>query len=299
VTASIATVAVAGTSSDTARPMNVDWTRPAAAAPRTSTLDGSPVALAAPRARASVPSRSGKSHDERTGAARTSAEGSDPSRSEDRPEAAAPAPEHPEHARGKEDHGRHTKKRHGSRHRHFSRPGLTAPEIARAVGASEADVAENWPLVEKALKAQGLTDLRSQVAVLATIVTEVGTGFRPINEHGDTGYFTRMYEGRSDLGNVEPGDGARYHGRGYIQLTGRSNYRAYGEMLGLPLEEHPDLALRPYVSALVLAAYFKQRRIEVDARQGDWGDVRLKVNGGYNGWSTYSRTVSSLLRAAR
>ena len=107
------------------------------------------------------------------------------------------------------------------------------------------------------------------------------------------------YEGRRDLGNTQPGDGARYHGRGYIQLTGRANYRSYGDRLGVALERRPGLALRPAVGARVLARYFKERGIDDHARRGQWRDVRLEVNGGLNGWTTYERTVSSLLRASQ
>ena len=53
------------------------------------------------------------------------------------------------------------------------------------------------------------------------------------------------YEGRTDLGNTQPGDGKRYKGRGPIQLTGRSNYRSAGIALGLPLEESPELVTFP------------------------------------------------------
>jgi predicted chitinase len=181
-----------------------------------------------------------------------------------------------------------------------ARPALSSPaagRIARAVGAPKETVAKEWPVIEKALDQHGMTDVRTKVAAAATVVTEVGTGFRPVNEHGSRGYFTSMYEGRGDLGNTRAGDGARFHGRGYIQLTGRANYRSYGERLGLPLEQRPGIALRPAVGARVLAQYFKERGIDEDARRGRWRDVRLKVNGGLNGWTTYRRTVSALLKA--
>lgn len=182
-----------------------------------------------------------------------------------------------------------------------SRPAVSAlrsRDIAHAVGASERDVDERWPVIEQALDENGMTDVRSQVAVVATVVTEVGPDLRPIHEHGSRGYFTSMYEGRSDLGNTRPGDGARYHGRGYIQLTGRANYRDFGDRLDLPLEKRPDMALRPDVGARVLVDYFKQRGIDEDARRAQWRDVRVKVNGGLNGWTTYRHLVTALLRAS-
>ena len=113
---------------------------------------------------------------------------------------------------------------------------LRDEDIARIVGATPADVATNWPLVEGALESRGMRDPAVMIAAIATIGVETDGTFRPIDEVGDVAYFTRMYEGRSDLGNTKKGDGARYHGRGYIQLTGRSNYDEYGDKLGFPLE---------------------------------------------------------------
>ena len=181
----------------------------------------------------------------------------------------------------------------------LSAPRLSPPAIARAIGAPKSDIDSRWPRIEKALQTEGITDTPSQIAAAATVVTEVGKDLRPISEYGGRPYFTRMYEGRSDLGNTRPGDGARYHGRGYIQLTGRANYRAYGRKLGLPLEDRPGLAMRPDVGARILAEYFKEREITHDARRGRWRSVRFKVNGGYNGWPKFRRVVTSLRHASR
>jgi hypothetical protein len=174
---------------------------------------------------------------------------------------------------------------------------LTPEQIAAAVGASVADVKANWPAVAGARRKRGLATREVLVAAAATIGTEVGAGFKPIDEYGDRAYFTRMYEKRADLGNVKPGDGARYHGRGYIQLTGRANYRAYGKKLGLPLEAQPELAKRPEVAAAVLADYFAARGIGESAKSGDWQAVRRKVNGGLNGWPRFNAVVKKLAAA--
>jgi peptidoglycan hydrolase-like protein with peptidoglycan-binding domain len=170
---------------------------------------------------------------------------------------------------------------------------LSPAEIALACGAPRGNVEEHWPAISKALAERGLDDVPSTIAAVATIATEVSS-FLPINEFGNTGYFTRMYEGRTDLGNTHPGDGARYHGRGFIQLTGRANYRAYGAKLGVPLEQHPELALRPDIAARVLAAYFEERGIASLAARGDWRGVRRAVNGGLNGWDRFSTVVTRL-----
>jgi Putative peptidoglycan binding domain len=164
------------------------------------------------------------------------------------------------------------------------------------MNSPSANVKHQWPAIRAACLENGLTDRESIVAVLATIGSEVGS-FLPINEFGGAKYFAQHYEGRADLGNTQPGDGVRYHGRGFIQLTGRANYRSYGQKLGLPLEEHPEQALKPVVAARILGRYFKDHDIAEDARQGDWKSVRHKVNGGLNGWDRFSSLVGRLERA--
>jgi len=94
---------------------------------------------------------------------------------------------------------------------------------------------------------------------LATAYHETAHTMMPIKEFGGPNYFFRMYDKAGQrpnvakrLGNTQPGDGARYFGRGYVQLTGRANYHDTGRKLGIDLEGNPDLALDPAVAAKVL-----------------------------------------------
>jgi predicted chitinase len=174
---------------------------------------------------------------------------------------------------------------------------LDAAGIAAATGCPPANVRRFWPAIQAACLQAGLTDRASVIAVVATIATEVST-FEPINEFGSAQYFSEHYENRAELGNTQPGDGARYHGRGFIQLTGRGNYRSYGHKLGIPLEDEPERALEPEVAARLLAQYFADRGVAQAARKGDWKAVRRKVNGGLNGWDRFSSVVSLLEQAS-
>jgi hypothetical protein len=177
--------------------------------------------------------------------------------------------------------------------------------IASILGAPRENVIANWPLVYAALAEQGMSDRPVQIAAIATIGVETGS-FAPIPEWASG----NEYEGRADLGNTQPGDGRQYKGRGYIQLTGRSNYRTYGSALGIDLEGNPDLALDPTVAAAVFALYFATHRIRwyaypaplmncADlARAGEWRGVRVAVNGGTNGLSDFLQFVQALEIAA-
>lgn len=176
-------------------------------------------------------------------------------------------------------------------------PGFTPEQISALLGCKVANVRRYWPPLRTALAEQGLNDKASTIAAIATIATEV-PDFAPINEFGSNAYFRRMYEGRSDLGNTHAGDGARYHGRGFIQLTGRANYRGYGHKLGVPLEQNPDLALDAKIAARVLATYLKDHGIGSLAARGDWQGVRRAVNGGLNGWNRFSTCVHKLQQAS-
>ena len=173
---------------------------------------------------------------------------------------------------------------------------LSTSAIARVCRCPLAAVEANWPLLIEALEEFGIHSVPVEIAVAATVAIETARTFRPINEYGGPAYFTEHYEGRTDLGNCKPGDGARYHGRGFVQITGRANYRQMSHVAGCDLEEMPERALEPGPSARILASYFASRRVAEAANEGDWIKVRKRVNGGLNGWNDFKACVDGLLR---
>src|SRR5208337_2135341 len=78
------------------------------------------------------------------------------------------------------------------------------------------------------------TDRRRLAYCLGTFQWETAHTMRPIDEHGSPEYFESRYGSQTKvgkrLGNTQPGDGSQFHGRGYVQLTGRNNYKRAGEL---------------------------------------------------------------------
>src|SRR5205085_2086140 len=93
----------------------------------------------------------------------------------------------------------------------------------------------------------------------------------------------RIYGGREDLGNTHPGDGAKFIGRGIIQLTGRTNYELAGAALNLDLVNHPELAETLPVALRIAIWFWTRNNIGPRARHGDIRGVTKKINGGLIG----------------
>lgn len=114
-------------------------------------------------------------------------------------------------------------------------------------------------------------------------------GFATLQELGGADYFNRNYGPQTRvgkrLGNTQPGDGARYHGRGIFQLTGRTNYAAYGKRLGLDLIAKPDKAAEPETSLRIACEYWKTHNLNSNADLDDITEITRKINGGRNGLS--------------
>lgn len=91
--------------------------------------------------------------------------------------------------------------------------GLSAPIVQKQFpNVPLANLTTNLPLVFSALEQCGILTRNVLIAANATIVVETAWTYAPIDEYGGNKYFTKMYEGRKDLGNSEPGDGARFKG---------------------------------------------------------------------------------------
>lgn len=112
------------------------------------------------------------------------------------------------------------------------------------------------------------------------------------------------YEGRADLGNVRPGDGRKYLGRGLIQITGRSNYVAVRNGLGRTMSFVPDFEASPELLELPRWAsysagwFWRDRGLNELSDTGNQEAMRRRINGGDNGLSaceTMHASISSSL----
>ncbi len=110
-----------------------------------------------------------------------------------------------------------------------------------------------------AWEAWAFPDLRWLAYMLGTTFNETAGTMQPVHEYGGPAYFTRMYDvtgGRPEMarrmGNTTPGDGIKYCGRGYVQLTWKLNYAKMGTILGIDLVGSPNLAMVPLNAANIM-----------------------------------------------
>lgn len=182
---------------------------------------------------------------------------------------------------------------------------LEVGDVAGCVSAPPANVGAAWPALVEALQWRGIDGPEVRVGMAATIAIECPP-FKPIRERYAKGQTPEQYFARyapphpvaAKLGNRDLADALAYIGRGFLQITGRTNYVAYGKAIGIDLEKSPDLALDPHHSARIAAAYFRDRGVDKACQVGDWRSVRRLVNGGYNGWEEFKGKVDQLMKVA-
>ncbi len=139
----------------------------------------------------------------------------------------------------------------------------------------------NLPFVLNQCLKDGVTD-RGQIAyVFATAQHESHWGRFMVELSDGT-----QYEGRQDLGNTQPGDGPRFKGRGFVQITGRSNYTNWANKLGIDLVNHPEKAAVPETAAIILVRGMRDGSFTgvglsdfIDGNRRDFFNARMIVNG--------------------
>ena len=147
------------------------------------------------------------------------------------------------------------------------------------------------------LKAMDGTPISYAAYALATAYRETASTMQPISEYGGPTYFTRMYDvsgARPKLcianGNTCAGDGPKYSGRGYVQLTWKNNYRRAGEKCGVDLVANPDKAMDPAIAAKIMRegmcdGWFTGKKLsdylplKIKAERGMFVKCRWIING--------------------
>jgi putative chitinase len=179
-------------------------------------------------------------------------------------------------------------------------PNVTVAIVSKMFPATHLDhISSNLAPVLDALQRKTLTTVPIVLAALATIRAET-EGFVPISE-GISRYNTSpggspfdLYDHRKDLGNHGAGDGARFKGRGYVQLTGRVNYARFGPEVGADLIADPDRALEKVTAARILSAFVKAKEAALNAAlaKDDLAAARRLVNGGSDGIDRFTEAYN-------
>jgi predicted chitinase len=137
-------------------------------------------------------------------------------------------------------------------------------------------------VLHRTAKAAGLKG--TELAQFMAQTRHESADFSRMKEIGGEKYFNKLYDPKTSprtakiLGNTKIGDGIRYHGRGFIQITGRDNYRMAGDALRLPLEQHPELASKPAIAAKIAVWYWKTRVKPYVQNFADTAAVTKKIN---------------------
>jgi predicted chitinase len=138
-------------------------------------------------------------------------------------------------------------------------------------------------LLQRAAKAAGIKG--TELAQFMAQTNHESWDFSRLKEKGmGKGYFAKKYDPKfapqtaKILGNKNIGDGEKYHGRGFIQLTGRDNYRMAQQALKIPLLQQPELAERPDVAAKIAVWYWNTRVKPHIQNFNDTKAVTQKIN---------------------
>ena len=178
----------------------------------------------------------------------------------------------------------------------LDRPKLFA-EHRRVFGALRQSQVDGLNVIADGMEADPvLSDPRHAAYMLATTWHETAFTMLPIVERGPRSYFDRYDPVRANtdarrkraraMGNVNEGDGFRYRGRGYVQLTWKNNYALASRALGVDLVTNPDLALQPDIAYQIMSrgmleGWFTGKRLSdyINASKTAFIEARRVING--------------------
>lgn len=160
------------------------------------------------------------------------------------------------------------------------------------------------PAVTAALQRCGCTSI-DRIAMWMAQIGHESSGLLYMQEQGGDAYFSRNYDNRPDLGNTQPGDGARFHGRGPIQVTGRLHYTAlslWAYKQGLVASptffvDDPDQLASDQYGFVGVVWYWTVERPQLNSLcdAGDLEDATRAINGGLNGLDDRRNRYNSAL----
>ena len=168
---------------------------------------------------------------------------------------------------------------------------LDLHQLSEATGAGVVR-AQNWlPHIIRATDAYEINGAKRMAAFLAQIGHESG-GLRFTTELWGPTPAQIGYEGRADLGNVQPGDGYKFRGHGLLQVTGRANHAAARDRLRVKLgtrvpdfEENPERLAEPEWASYSAADFWTAHGLNELADECDFMRITRRVNGGTNGYA--------------
>jgi putative chitinase len=159
-------------------------------------------------------------------------------------------------------------------------PAITLNHLLEIASYADADqVAALFPHLLLTMAEYEISTPMRQAHFLAQLIHESGS-FNYLEEIDPGDYL----EDREDLGNIHPGDGRRFKGRGLIQITGRANYEACGLALGVNLIEKPTRLAEYDLACLSAGWFWSKHDINEFADRDDVEMVTRTINGGLNGF---------------
>lgn len=161
---------------------------------------------------------------------------------------------------------------------------MDANQLAQCTGSTASNAALWLAPITEAMAEFGIDTPSRQAAFLAQIGHESDHLAYAHEIWGPT-TAQRRYEGRSDLGNTQKGDGELFKGRGLIQITGRANYAAVSDALHYNFIANPSALEQPEWAAESAAWFWKSHGLNELADSGDFPQITRRINGGLNGYA--------------